>query len=354
VVVGGRLKLASSGARLGAGVHMVCEADESDGSFLKLSPVISVVTNIDPEHLDHYGDFEHVRTAYYDFIDRLPFWGLAVMCADHPEVRALAARIARRKLLYGLGGEAELVASHVRMSGWESRFDVVWKGERLGGMHLQVPGIHNVQNSLAAVAVGLELEIPFGEIQRALRLFHGMERRLERLPAGGGIQVVDDYAHHPEEIRMSLTALRAMRPRRLLALFQPHRYSRTRELAGQFGPALAGIDRLWISEIYPAGEEPIPGIDGNYLVDAVKSAGVRCEFVPTLDTIAGEILAELKEGDIFVTLGAGDVGRVAYRIAESIRSARAKPNASLRSGGLRSAANPLRPPHNPEGVKQCP
>ena len=336
VVVGGRVKTMKSGARLGSGVHMVCEADESDGSFLKLAPVVSVVTNIDPEHLDHYGDFDHVRTAYQDFIARLPFWGLAILCSDHPEVRALAAHISRRKIFYGLGVDAELKASRIESLGWESRFDVIWKGEWLGSLHLQVPGIHNVQNSLAAVAVGLELEIPFEKIKLGLGKFHGMERRLERLgpvresssvtgPCAarglsneGDIQIVDDYAHHPEEIRMTLAALRALRPTRILALFQPHRFSRTRELAGQFGPALAGVDRLWISEIYPAGEEPIPGIDGMYLVDAVKSAGIRCEYAPSLEAMAAEVLAELKPGDVFVTLGAGDVGRVSHRIAEQL------------------------------------
>ena len=265
MVIGGRLNVLGSNARLGQGRFLVAEADESDGTFLLLSPTIGVVTSIDPEHLDYYGHMDHVQTAYLDFINRLPFYGRAVLCLDSVHVRALLPRVRKRFVTYGLSPEADVQASRLTVSGLTTRCEV-WRGtERLGDIQLNLPGRHYAQNALAAVAVALELEIPFSQVQEALHKFTGIQRRFEIKGEAAGVLVVDDYAHHPEELRATLRAAREGFGHRLIALFQPHRYSRTAHLFDDFLSAFDDADVLVLTEIYPAGEEPQPDLSGEKL-----------------------------------------------------------------------------------------
>jgi UDP-N-acetylmuramate--alanine ligase len=312
VVVGGRIRAAQSGVRLGAGNTLVAEADESDGSFLKLWPTIAVVTNIDREHLDHFGSMEALRAAFAAFIDRVPFYGAAVLCLDNPEVRAVAAGATRRVLTYGLSPDAEYRAVDIVSSGLESRFNVLRAGHPLGPVGISMPGRHNVVNSLAAVAVGLEFELPFAAVRDGLRKFGGVARRFEIRGEHGEVIVVDDYGHHPTEIAAVLATARSTWPeRRLLVVFQPHRYTRTRDLLTEFGVAFGAAGHVILAPIYAAGEMPIPGVGPAGLGAAIEQgSGVPVTVARDL-AAAGEILSrEVRPGDVVLTLGAGDVWRV--------------------------------------------
>ncbi len=310
-VIGGRVlggRGDPSGARFGRGDLMVAEADESDGSFLRLAPVIAVVTNIDAEHLDHYGCFEAVQEAFVEFTNRIPFWGLCVLCADDPGVQAILPRVSRSSVSYGVSCEADLVALDIEVERSGARFRVVRGGEELGSIRLSLPGRHNVANALAALAVALELEVPFGQAARALASFGGVQRRFERKGSAGGVSVIDDYAHHPAELRATLGAARGLHDGRIVAIFQPHRYSRTRDCFDDFAHAFEDSDLLIVSEIYGAGDDPIPGIDGRGLAEAIRSSGHRdVRFVAELDEIAKTLPKELCAGDLVLTLGAGDI-----------------------------------------------
>jgi UDP-N-acetylmuramate--alanine ligase len=312
VVVGGRIRAAQSGARLGAGNLMVAEADESDGSFLKLWPTIAVVTNLDREHMEHFGSMEALRTAFAAFIDRVPFYGAAVLGIDNPEVRALAAGASRRILTYGLAPDAEYRATEITSAGLESHFLVLREGRPLGPVTLSMPGRHNVVNSLAAVAVGLEFELPFAAVRDGLGKFGGVARRFEIRGEHGEVIVVDDYGHHPTEIAAVLTTARSTWPdRRLIVVFQPHRYSRTRDLLAQFGTAFAGAGRVILAPIYAAGEKPIPGVSADGLGAVIEQGSAVPVIVARDLAAAGEILSrEVRPGDVVLTLGAGDVWRV--------------------------------------------
>jgi UDP-N-acetylmuramate--alanine ligase len=308
-VVGGKLNALGSNAKLGKGQLMVVEADESDGSFLRLSPTVAVITNIDPEHLDHYGTFEALQQAFVDFADRVPFYGLAVLCLDHPAVQHLIPRIGKRHVTYGLSPQADWRADAVQLSAFSARFQVLHRGERLGEVQLRMVGAHNVLNALATCAVAHELGIPFVRTQEALASFQGVQRRFTVRGEERGILVVDDYGHHPAEIRATLAGARASFPsRRLVVAFQPHRYSRTRDLLGEFATAFNDADVLVLADIYAAGEEAIPGVSAEKLHQAVQACGHHdASLVLDRAQLAARLSERLREGDLVLTLGAGDI-----------------------------------------------
>jgi len=318
IVVGGRLRTLGANARLGHGQFLVAEADESDGSFLRLAPAVTVITNIDREHLDHYGTLEEVRQAFVYFANRVPFYGASVLCADDPEVRALLPRITKRALLYGTGADAAVRADDIRLLPHGARFRVVAHEQELGTVELQVPGRHNVLNALAAVAVGLEVEVGFGHIAEGLAGFHGVARRFETRGEQCGVRVVDDYAHHPTEIVATLSAARGLGGRRLV-LFQPHRYTRTRDLRREFGGAFGDADRVWVLEVYPAGERPIEGVSGRTVVESARDQGAAyVEFAPDPAAAVAAVAAEARAGDTVLTLGAGDVWRLGDEVLKQL------------------------------------
>jgi len=310
-VIGGRVTGAGGDARttrVGGSDWLVVEADESDGSFLRLKPVIGVITNIDPEHLDHYGDFDTLKRAFATFANDIPFWGLNVLCIDHPGVQAILPAITRRFTSYGFSSQADWVASEVEVDGFGMEFTVEHRAREIGRVALPLPGRHNVANALASLAVASELDIPFATSAAAIASFGGVERRFEQKGVRAGVRVVDDYAHHPAEVRATLGAARKGHPGRIVAIFQPHRYTRTRDCFDGFATAFNDSDLLIVSEVYAAGDDPIPGISGQKLADAVAAHGHRSvRFVAGLDEIAEKLPKELQEGDLVLTLGAGDV-----------------------------------------------
>jgi UDP-N-acetylmuramate--alanine ligase len=320
VVVGGRVRSLGSNARLGQGDYMVVEADESDGSFLRLTPTIAIVTTIDAEHLDHYGTLERLSEAFLVFVNKVPFYGAAVLCLDQPGVQLLIPRVEKRIITYGLESAATVTAHRLTLSGLTSRFEVLHRGQPLGECTLRVPGRHNVLNALAAIAVGLDLEIPFVTIQRGLGEFSGVQRRFQVRGEPRGVLVVDDYGHHPAEIRATLAAAKAGFDRRVVTVFQPHRYTRTRHLRQEFLTAFNQSDALVVMDIYPAGEAPIAGVTGRDLADAIRAHGHR--DVVYLDNDRERILAYLEEvlrpGDLVITLGAGDVGQLGQALVDRL------------------------------------
>ena len=311
VVIGGRVKALRSGAKLGKGEFMVAEADESDGSFLKMKPTIAVVTNIDREHLDHYRDLGEIQDAFVQFLARVPFYGAAVVCLDEPNLRAILPRVDRKLVTYGLSSDADLVATDVAFTGFNSTYVVRFRGEKLGSIRLRVPGRHSVYNSLAALAVGLELDIPFAKIAKALARFAAVDRRFQRKGEAFGATVVDDYGHHPTEIAATLAAAREGFGARALVVFQPHRYSRTRALLEEFGRAFVLSDRVIVTSVYAAGEAPLPDVDGAAVADAlVRHGHPSVVYEPRLERIAGRLKQLVLPGDLVITLGAGDVWKV--------------------------------------------
>jgi UDP-N-acetylmuramate--alanine ligase len=322
VVIGGRLAKLRSGAKLGNGEFMVAEADESDGSFVKMTPTIAVVTNIDREHLDHYADLAEIQDAFVEFVSRVPFYGAVVICLDDPNVRAILPRIDRRILTYGLSSEADVSATGIAVEGFGASYVAQAGGEELGKVRLGVPGRHSVYNSLAALAVGLELDVPFKTIEGALKRFRGPDRRLQLRGEAFGAKVVDDYGHHPTEIAASLAAVREGFGARTVVVFQPHRYTRTKFLLEEFGRAFFHADHVIVTEVYPAGEEPIPGVDGALVADAlVRHGHPSAVFEPDVKKIPRRIQECVRSGDVIMTLGAGDV----WKIGEAfIRSASSK------------------------------
>jgi UDP-N-acetylmuramate--alanine ligase len=326
-VIGGRLSAFGSNARLGQGAYMVAEADESDGSFLRLAPVVSVITNIDREHLDHYGTFDRLLEAFVDFANKVPFYGAVVACADDPHVARIRPRITRRVVSYGIeSADADLRASSVSLdaSGVRASVSVQHTGRvsveagTLGELSLRVPGRHNLLNALAATAVGLELGLDFQRIASALGDFRGAERRFEVLGEAAGVLVVDDYGHHPTEIAAVIAAARPME-RRIVLVFQPHRYTRTRDLLHQFAHTLAQADQLVLADIYAAGEEPLPGVTVDAVADAVRAEGsVPVRIVPAIADLPDAIAAVVRRGDLVITLGAGSIGSVGRRVLERL------------------------------------
>jgi UDP-N-acetylmuramate--alanine ligase len=310
-VIGGRLNAFGSNAKLGKGDFIVAEADESDGSFLKLSPAIAVITNIDREHLDHYADLAEIQAAFIAFANKAPFYGAAVLCLDDPNVQAIMPKIERRMVTYGTSNQADLVASHIEFRDFGVSCRVRHKGTPLGMLHLQIPGKHGILNALAAAATALELEIPFATIASALASFQNADRRFQIKGEKEGVLVVDDYGHHPTEIVATLSAARSACDRRIVAVFQPHRYTRTQALAEDFARAFNNADVLLVLPIYAASEEPIPGVTAEALVEQMKQFGHRDVSYAADFAAARQLLNDkLKEGDLLVTLGAGDVWKI--------------------------------------------
>jgi UDP-N-acetylmuramate--alanine ligase len=323
MVIGGRLNALGSNAKLGRGDFLVAEADESDGSFLKLSPTIAVVTTLDAEHLDYYRDLGHIQDTFVEFINKVPFYGLAVLCLDQENIQAILPRVEKRYVTYGLRTQADFLARDISFAGMTSECDVFWKGKPLGRLRLNVPGLHNVYNALAAVAVGIDLDLPFETIREALGEFTGVDRRFQIRGEGRGITVVDDYAHHPAEIQATLNAAKDGFGRQVLAVFQPHRYTRTRALLSEFSTAFYQADRLFVTEIYPAGEAPIPGVSGRQIAEAVAGHGHKgVTYVADKGDLPGAVLGVAQPGDMVLTLGAGDIWRVGDEILEQLRSAK--------------------------------
>jgi UDP-N-acetylmuramate--alanine ligase len=312
IVVGGRVTNLGSSARLGQGEFLVAEADESDGSFLKLAPTIAVVTTIDAEHLDHWGSLEAIRDGFLAFVNKVPFYGSAVLCLDQPNIQMLLPRVEKRIVTYGLESGADLVGRRLVLNGMTSRFEVHQRGTLLGECALAIPGRHNVLNALAAIGVGLDLEIPFATIQRALAGFAGVQRRFQVRGAAGGVTVVDDYGHHPAEIRATLAAAKAGFDSRVVTVFQPHRYSRTQHLRQEFLTAFNQADVLVVMDIYPAGEAPIPGVSAADLADGIRAHGHR--HVVYLGSDRARVVEHVcdisRPGDLVLTLGAGDVSQL--------------------------------------------
>jgi UDP-N-acetylmuramate--alanine ligase len=313
IVVGGRVRILGTNARLGKGDFLVAEADEYDRSFLELTPVVAVVTNIEADHLDTYRDLADILEAFAIFANRVAFYGAVVACLDDPGVREILPRVKRRVVTYGESPEAALRAGEIRLEASGTTFEV-WEGTTwsLGTVWLPLPGRHNVLNALAAIAVGRELSIPFPTIARALKDFTGVIRRFETKGERGGVLVLDDYAHHPTEIAATLAAARQVHPgRRLVALFQPHLYSRTRDFAEAFGRALLACDLAIVTDVYPSREKPIPGVTGEVVARAARHAGhPNVMYVSDRKQVAGELERVLKSGDLLLTMGAGDVVRL--------------------------------------------
>ncbi|MEK6601355.1 MAG: UDP-N-acetylmuramate--L-alanine ligase, partial [Candidatus Binatota bacterium] len=320
MVIGGRVRSLGSNAKLGQGAILVAEADESDGTFLLLTPTIAVVTNIDREHMDFYQTMDRLTESFLAFINKVPFYGLAVLCLDHPTVRALVPKVKKRFATYGLSPEADFCARDLRTEAMEVQFSVTHRSKPMGKLRLRLPGRHSATNALAAVAVAHELEIPFSQVADALGSFTGIHRRFEIKGESRGIMVIDDYGHHPVEIQATLQAIRDGWKRPLTVVFQPHRYSRTRDLFDEFLISFEGADRLVLTEVYAAGEEALPGIGGEVLYQAIKRKGhLEVEFIPDKREIAGQLVPRLRAGDIVLTLGAGDIYRVGEEIVEALR-----------------------------------
>jgi len=331
VINGGIINRYGSNARLGKSEWWVIEADESDGSFLRLDGTIAVVTNIDPEHLDHYGDFDGVRDAFVEFVENVPFYGLAVLCVDHPEVQNIIGRIRDRRIVtYGFSALADVRADNIAPVPGGSRFDALIlnrEGERrsIEALHIRIPGRHNVQNALAAIAVAIELGISDEQIRAGFDRFDGVKRRFTQVGEADGAIVIDDYAHHPTEIRAVLAAAREGAEERVIAVVQPHRYTRLQSLMEEFQSAFNDADVVFVTPVYPAGEEPIEGVDSNALVEGLRAHGHRMvRAVDSLDDLCLALRDLAAEGDMIICMGAGDITKWAAALASGICDARAK------------------------------
>jgi UDP-N-acetylmuramate--alanine ligase len=325
-VIGGRVNaLGLANARWGKSEFLVAEADESDGSFLTLAPTFAVVTNIDPEHLDHYGTFDNIRKAFTDFVNRLPFYGLAALCLDNAGVQSILPQIQKRFVTYGMAAQATYRARHIRHEGLVTRY-VAWRrAEELGEITLPMPGLHNVLNSLGVLAISDELDIPFQTVVDALSSFQGIQRRFTVRGEVDGIMVVDDFGHHPAEVRSTLAAARAAFPgRRIIAAFQPHRYTRTRDQFQEFARAFHDADKVLLCDVFPAGEKPIEGVTSEALVKAVAAEGHGdVTHVPRRRDVADHLQDLVRAGDVVITLGAGDIQLTCNELIEKLEATRA-------------------------------
>ena len=321
VVVGGRMASLSSNARLGAGDLLVAEADESDGSFLRLTPTIAVVTNIDAEHLDFYKTHDAVKEAFLAFLEKVPFYGLSVLCLDHPHVQDLLPRVQRRHVTYGLSSQAQYSARHVSFRGLSTSFVAYRRGEPLGEFSVRMPGQHNVLNTLAAIAVADELEVPLDVMKESLSTFHGVARRFSIVDEAEGVTLVDDYGHHPAEIEATLSAARNAYDRRILVAFQPHRYTRTESLWDDFTRSFNKADVVLVCDIYAAGERAIAGISSERLAKAIAEHGHGAvRYVRDRAELAAELARLARPGDVVIALGAGDINKVLASVAADIRA----------------------------------
>ncbi len=318
IVVGGKVDCLGGNAKLGEGEFLVAEADESDGSFLKLSPVLEVVTNIDLEHLDYYRDLDHIKDTFLEFIDKIPFYGAAILCLDDENVAELLPRISRRMITYGMTAQADLHAESIEFKDGRVHFSVYRGGYHLGNIDLAPPGKHNVYNALAALCVGFELDIEFAVMAKALGSFNGVQRRMQKKGESQGVTVVDDYGHHPTEIRATLAAIKEAWPRkRLVVLFQPHRYSRTKALFKEFLTAFHRADVLVMTDIYAASEKPMENVSTARLLAEIELHGQKHTLhIPEVETMAEEVLGMVRENDLVLTLGAGNIVRVGEELVE--------------------------------------
>ncbi|HVH89348.1 MAG TPA: UDP-N-acetylmuramate--L-alanine ligase [Terriglobales bacterium] len=324
VVVGGRVDAMGSNARLGKSQYLVAEADESDRSFLKLSPILSIVTNIDREHMDCYRDMEDVEQAFVDFMNRVPFYGAVIACIDNDRLRSLLPRLERRVITYGADQAADFRArvldTNVEAEGSpRSRFEVLHRGKKTGEFDLHVPGYHNVLNATAAVAAGVGLDIPSEKIAEALAEFRGVDRRFQLKGKVGNVSVVDDYGHHPTEIRATLAAARQCGYSNIHVIFQPHRYTRTRDLADEFAGAFADADTLQLLDIYAANEEPIAGVNSQLLLEQIRSAGTKAEYAASFTDAARAASEAAQDGGLVLTLGAGSVYQIGPMVLQELR-----------------------------------
>jgi UDP-N-acetylmuramate--alanine ligase len=322
VVVGGVVKSFGSTARIGQSDLMVVEADESDRSFLMLTPTIAIVTNIDREHMDYYDDMDDVRDCFVKFVNKVPFYGTAVLCLDDPHVQAVIPHVKRRRITYGLSAQADVSAHGIRFNeGYGSSFKV-WRGsDEVGEVVLRAPGLHNVYNALAAIAVGFELKVPFEQIEKALAEFTNADRRFQFKGEEAGVLVVDDYGHHPTEIKATLAAAKiGSAGRRIVVLFQPHRYTRTQDQMDEFARSFNNADVLFVTDIYAASEDPIEGVTAEALTDVVKRYGHKnVEYIGPLEGAAETLSDQLREGDMLITLGAGSVYRAGEQVLGLLR-----------------------------------
>lgn len=315
IIVGGKVKSLRTSAKLGKGQYLVAEADEFDRSFLRLVPTIAVVTTLEAEHLDCYTNLEDIKGAFTEFVNKVPFYGAVVLCLDEESLQSLIPHIKRRLITYGLSPQADIRGTNLSFEGLTSAFDVEVRGEKIGRLKLKVPGVHNVKNSLATVAVGLELGIDISTIKKALGSFSGVYRRFEVKGEVNGVMVVDDYAHHPTEIRATLQAAKEGLNRRTIAVFQPHLYSRTRDFCGDFGKSFFQSDVLVVTDVYPAREEPIEGISGELVAKAASAYGHhKVVYIRDKKKVPTYLAAQVRSGDLVITLGAGDVHRIGEQL----------------------------------------
>lgn len=322
VVVGGRVgTMGGSNARLGQSQLLVVESDESDGSFLKLSPIIAIITNIDREHLDHYkGGIGEIRAAFTDFVNKIPFYGAAIVCLDDENIKQILPDIRRRVITYGFNTQSMLTVTQSSCGHLASEFRLRYKGDDLGCFHVGVPGEHNVLNATAAVAVAMELGVECRLIREGLAEYRGVDRRFQQRGAEQGITVIDDYGHHPTEIRATLGAARDCRYSRVLAIFQPHRYSRTQHLMDDFARAFHGADSVYVLDIYAASEKPVEGVTAEVLTDRMRAFGHRAvNYCGDMETAVEAVAQEAREGDAILTLGAGNVWQAGDRILARLR-----------------------------------
>jgi UDP-N-acetylmuramate--alanine ligase len=319
VVIGGRLNSIGSNARLGQGEFLVAEADESDGSFLKLMPTIAVVTNIDPEHLDYYKGIDEIKETFLCFLNKIPFFGLAVLCLDHPNIQSLLPRLKKRFTTYGLTTQADFQAKEIVFEGLSTSFDVIRHHQEIGRLSLRMPGLHNVYNALATLATAFELDIPFRIVQETLRDFSGIQRRFQIKGEKKGVLVVDDYGHHPVEIMATLKAARTGWGKRIIAVFQPHRYTRTQALFKDFLTAFYDADVLILTDIYPAGEDRIEGVESKALFEGLREYGHKdVTYLADKKGIVEHLLHIISPGDLVITLGAGDIWQISEELVNRL------------------------------------
>jgi UDP-N-acetylmuramate--alanine ligase len=331
VIVGGKVKSFHSTALLGGGRYLVAEADESDGSFVRLPSSIAVVTNIDLEHLDHYGNLDAIKRGFIEYANRVPFYGAVILCADDENVRDILPAVKRRKITYSLNGESRFAAPApapappdlqgriVAREGQGTRFSVEYMGEPFGEITLGIPGMHYVSNALAACVVGIEMEIPFYAIKKGLEDFEGVGRRFEVKGTEAGVIVVDDYGHHPTEITATVKAALDNYDRRVFVMFQPHRYSRTQVMADAFANCFDGAEAVFVTDIYPAGEKPIPGITSQTIIERIEATGdVDVRYVPSFEKMTDDILKITRDGDMVITMGAGDIYKAGEILLEKL------------------------------------
>ncbi len=334
VVIGGRLNNIGSSAKLGKGQYIVAEVDESDGSFLKFSPSIAVVTNIDSDHLDYWGNIKNLKSAFCEFVNKVPFYGCAILYGDDKNVKAIFPSVKRKCYTYGIVEECDFMAKEIKFNGLKTKFQLYFHKKRIGEINLKVSGMHNVLNAVAASAVGIELGIDFSKIQEALFSFEGVLRRLQMKGIKNDILFVDDYGHHPTAIKITLETVKISWPKRkIFVVFQPHRFTRTKILHSQFGGAFAQAEFIWITDIYPAGEKHIDGVDSNLLLDGWPKDRLKdVKTVQDKEKLIEEVLKKLRPGDLLFTLGAGDVWKIGEEIASRIKETQitANKNPNLR------------------------